>query len=71
MLIGRLDRLGLASADLGLAILARFKPGLDLAQVGPEFKIFCCKFLMHVLHFWFAGRFWPGLGQGWPYIWLK
>ena len=38
MLIGQLSRLGPASGDLGLAVLARFRPGLSQAQTGPDFK---------------------------------
>ena len=60
MLIDRLSRLGPASADLGLAVLARFRPGLGLAQAGPDLKIVCFTFLMHILYFWFPDRFRPG-----------
>ena len=56
MLIGRLNWLDPASADLGLAVLARFRPGLGLAQAGYDLKIVCFTFLMHVLYFWFPGR---------------
>ena len=62
MVICRLNRLGLASADLGLAVLDRFMPSLGLAQAGPDLKVVCFTFLMHVLYFWFPGRFWPGRG---------
>ena len=71
MLKGRLNRLGPASADLTLAILARFRPDPGLAQAGPDLKIVCFTVLMPVFYFWFPGRFWPGLDRGRAYIWLK
>ena len=46
MLIGRLNRLGLTLADLGLEVLARFRPEIGLAQAGPDLKIVCFTFLM-------------------------
>ena len=64
MLIGRLSRLVPASVDLGLAVLARFRPDLGLAQAEPDLKIICFTFLMHILYFRFPGRFGPGLGRG-------
>ena len=42
MLTGRLNRLGPASADLGLALLAKFRPGLGLAQAGPDLRMGLC-----------------------------
>ena len=69
MLIGRLIRLGPATANLGLAVLAIFRPGL--AQAGIDWKIVCFTFLMYALYFWFPGRFRPGLGLGRGKIWLK
>ena len=71
MLICRLNRLGPASSDLGLAVLARFRPGLGQAEAGPDLTN-CLFYVSNAsLYFWFPGRFWPGLGRSRALVWLK
>jgi hypothetical protein len=44
---------------LGLSDSARLR--LGLAEAGPDLKIICFTFLMHVFYFWILGRFLPSL----------
>ena len=61
MLKDRLSRRCPASADLGIAVLARSRPGIGLAQTGSDLKIVCFTFLMHILYFLFSRQI-----LGWP-----